>query len=168
MTSSRLLRRLRTSVLLASFTAVTVGALQAQEDRAALDSFMKQMREFDAAAEALSIKTQKMPGGGIVMVRTVAARVRMISTVGLPADLQVAFREYVDAAQALVAVFKEWPEKPEDTADYVRRKLAENPEFLREGQTKNAPVMAAMGKAIANLDEVGRKHGLEGLAALAQ
>lgn len=129
---------------------------------------MKQMREFDAAAEQLSAKTLKMPGGGIVMIRTVAARVKTISTVGLPADLQAAFREYVDATQALVAVFKEWPEKPEDSAEFVRRKLAENPEFLRAGQKNNAPIMAAMGKAIGKLDEVGRKYGLEGLAELTQ
>jgi hypothetical protein len=41
--------------------------------------------------------------------------------------LQAAFREYLEASQALVAVFKGWPEKPEATGENVRRKLAENP-----------------------------------------
>jgi hypothetical protein len=142
--------------------------LHAQGDRAVLDSFLKQMKEHDAFCEQLAEKMLKTPGGGVVLFRTVGARVQTIPTAGLPADLEEAFRHYAACVQAVVAVFKDFPEKPEDIVVYMRRKTAENPNFRREEEQKNAHVMTAMNEAIGKVDAAGRKNGLVGLGDLLQ
>jgi len=156
------------SLALAIVTVIlaTSASVNAQEDRAALDSFVKQMKEHDAFCEQLAATMMKTPGGGVVLFRTVATRVQAIPTAGLPTDLGEAFREYAACAQAVADVFKDFPEKPVDIVAYMRSKIAENPNFQREEEKKNAPVMVAMSKAIEKVDAAGRKHGLEGLAGL--
>lgn len=138
-------------------------SVHAQVDRAALDSFMKQVQEHDVFCEGLAAKMLKTPGGGVVLFRTVAARVQTIPTVGLPADLEEAFRHYAVCVQAVAAVFKDFPEKPEEIVAHMRRKNAENPNFQREEEKKNAHVMTAMGEAIGKVNAAGLKHGIIGL-----
>ena len=160
-------RFIRASFAIAFFIAVAP-ALHAQENRAALDAFMKQLREHDAAIEEFGKKNAGVRGGGLLVIRTAAERVKTIKTEGLPADLQAAFREYVERTQAVAAVFKEWPEKAEDVAAFLKRKTAENPNFITEGQKAGAPAMTALSEAIAKVAQVGRKYGLEGLAPMLQ
>lgn len=148
--------------------AVSIAPLAAQADPAALDAFMKTMRAHDIASEEFAAKARTMPGGGLLLIRTVATRVQAIKTDGLPADLRAAFREYADCAQAVSDVFKDWPEKAEDVPAFVRGKLAENPNFLKDGEAKNASAMKALNASIANLDKVGKTHGLVGLGDLLQ
>jgi hypothetical protein len=150
------------------FVLAASAPLRAQADRAAIDSFLKQMKEHDAFCERLAEKMLKTPGGGVVLFRTVGARVQTIPTAGLPADLEAAMRHYAACVQAVVAVFKDFPEKPEDIVLYMRRKTAENPNFQREEEQKNAHVMKAMAEAIGKVDAAGLKHGLIGLGGLLQ
>jgi hypothetical protein len=167
MLSPTLTRFVRTSFLFALLIAITP-ALRAQENRAALDAFVKQMREHDAAIEELAAKDRKTPVGGLNVIRTASTRLQTIKTDGLPADLQAAFRDYVERTQAVAAVFKEWPTKAEDVQPFVKRKLAENPNFLVEGKQKNAPAMTALDEAVTKLAAVAKKYGLENFAELLQ
>jgi hypothetical protein len=155
-------------LVLTAITLVTSASVHAQEDRAAIDSFVKQMKEHDAFCEQLAATMMKTPGGGVVLFRTVSARVQNISTAGLPADLEAAFKEYATCAKAVVEVFKDFPEKPPEIVAYMRRKIAENPNFQREEEKRNAPTIVAFGQAIEKVEAAGRKHGIEGLAALLQ
>lgn len=148
--------------------ATAMPSLHAEEHRAALDAFMKQMREHDAAIEELAAKNRGTPGDGLTLLRTAAARMQTVKTDGLPDDLQTAFREYAARTQAVADVFKEWPVKAEEIPDFIKRKTAENPNFLSEGKKANQPAMTALRESIDNFAAVGKRYGLTGLAELLQ
>lgn len=165
---SQLLPALVRTTCAAALFVTVAPSLHAQENRAALDAFMKQMREHDAAIEELAAKNQGTAADGLTLIRTAAARTQTIKTEGLPADLQAAFREYAERTQAMADVFKDWPAKSEEVPAFIKRKTAENPNFLREQKKANEPAMTALTAAIDNLSAVAKKHGLEGLATLLQ
>ncbi len=98
---------------------------------------------------------------GIAMIRNIITKLQGIKTDGLPADLKGGYTEFVTAISKMGELFNGWPEKAEDMQAFVVKKIGEDPKFMDTFGGKMAALEKEMQPAVAKLDELGKKYGLD-------
>mgnify|MGYP001792910543 CR=1 FL=1 len=64
-------------------------------------------------------------------------------------------------------MFKGWPEKAEEMQAFIVKKIGEDPKYMDAFGEKMAALEKDMATAVAKLDALVKKSGLEGLGSLA-
>ena len=149
-----------------AFTAIL--PLRAEEaDKAALDSFKKEMAGIEAYTKEQEAAIKENPMAGITMIRSIVVKVKAVKTDGLPADFKEAYGKFSAVLSKMGDMFKDWPEKPADMQAFIVKKSTEDPKFMEDFGGKMTAIEAEMAPVIAKLDELGKKYGIESLGNLA-
>ena len=153
----------------AIFTAIAMAIAFIMPLRAdeALDGFKKEMTGLEAYVKQQEAGLKENPMAGIAMIRNIVTKLRAIKTDGLPADLKGGYMEFVTAISKMGDMFTGWPEKAEDMQAFIVKKIGEDPKYMDKFGEKMSALEKDMAPAVAKLDELGKKYGLEGLGALA-
>ena len=151
------------------FTAIALAfafitPLRADE---ALDGFKKEMTALEASIKQQEAGLKENPMAGIAMIRDIVSKLKAIKVDGLPEDLKSGYMEFVVAISKMGDMFKGWPDKAEEMQAFIVKKLGEDPKFMDAFGEKMAALEKEMVPAVAKLDALGKKYGLEGLGALA-
>lgn len=147
--------------------AVTLTALCPLRADEALDTFKKEMEGVEAYVKEQEAALQGNPMAGIAMIRNIIAKVRLVKTDGLPADLKAAYGDFVKVLAKMGDLFVGWPEKADEMQAFIVKKATEDPKFMESFGGKMEELEKEMGPVTAKLDELGKKYGLEGLNKLA-
>ncbi len=134
---------------------------------AALDGFKKEMAALEASVKQQEAALKENPMGGIAMIRDIVGKLKAIKTDGLPDDLKAGYTDFVTAISKMGDIFKDWPAKAEEMQAFIVKKLGEDPKFMESFGEKMQALEKEIQPAVAKLDELGKKYGLEGLGALA-
>ncbi|MEO6740848.1 MAG: hypothetical protein ABIP20_11380 [Chthoniobacteraceae bacterium] len=147
----------------AIFTAIAVAIAFIMPLRAdeALDGFKKEMTGLEAFVKEQEAGLKTNPMAGISMIRNIVAKLRAVKTDGLPADLKGGFTEFVTAIAKMDDMFKGWPEKSEEMQAFIVKKIGEDPKYMDAFGAKMAALEKDMQPAVAKLDELGKKYGLD-------
>lgn len=147
----------------AIFTAIAVAIAFIMPLRAdeALDGFKKDMTGLEAFVKEQEAGLKTNPMAGISMIRNIVAKLRAVKTDGLPADLKGGFTEFVTAIAKMDDMFKGWPEKSEEMQAFIVKKIGEDPKYMDAFGAKMAALEKDMQPAVAKLDELGKKYGLD-------
>ena len=133
----------------------------------ALDGFKKEMTGLEAYVKEQEAGLKTNPMAGITMIRGIVGKLKGIKTDGLPADLKGGYTEFVTAISKMGDLFKGWPDKAEDMQAFIVKKIGEDPKYMDKFGENMAALEKEMQPAVAKLDELGKKYGLDGLGALA-
>ena len=132
-----------------------------------LAGFKKEMTGLEAYVKEQEAGLKTNPMAGISMIRNIVTKLQAIKTDGLPADLKTGYTEFVTAISKMGDMFTGWPEKAEDMQAFIVKKIGEDPKYMDSFGEKMAALEKDMAPAVAKLDALGKKYGLEGLGALA-
>lgn len=142
----------------------SIAPLRADE---ALDGFKKEMASLEAYTKEQEAALKDNPMAGIAMIRNIVGKLKSVKTAGLPADLAAGYADFVGVISKMGDIFKDWPDKPEEMQAFILKKAGEDPKFMDSFGEKMAGLEKEMAPAVAKLDELGKKYGLDGLGALA-
>ncbi|MCX6980029.1 MAG: hypothetical protein NTV08_04655 [Verrucomicrobia bacterium] len=152
------MKTMRAFITAIAVAFATITPLRADE---ALDGFKKQMTGLEAYVKEQEAGLKTNPMAGIAMIRNIVTKLQAIKTDGLPADLQTGYTEFVTAISKMGDMFKGWPEKAEDMQAFIVKKIGEDPKYMDAFGEKMAALEKAMQPAVAKLDELGKKYGLD-------
>jgi hypothetical protein len=152
------MKTMRAFITAIAVAFATITPLRADE---ALDGFKKQMTGLEAYVKEQEAGLKTNPMAGIAMIRNIVTKLQAIKTDGLPADLQTGYTEFVTAISKMGDMFKSWPEKAEDMQAFIVKKIGEDPKYMDAFGEKMAALEKAMQPAVAKLDELGKKYGLD-------
>ena len=127
----------------------------------ALDGFKKEMTGIEAFVKEQEAGLKTNPMAGIAMIRNIVTKLQTVKTDGLPPDLKGGFMEFVTSISKMGDMFKGWPEKGEDMQAFIVKKLGEDPKFMDSFGEKMAALEKEMAPAVAKLDELGKKYGID-------
>ena len=133
----------------------------------ALDTFKKDMAALEASIKVQEAALKDNPMGGIAMIRDIIGKLKAIKVDGLPDDLKSGYLEFVGAISKMGDIFKDWPEKADEMQAFIVKKIGEDPKYMETFGEKMAALEKDVAPAVAKLDALGKKYGLEGLGALA-
>ncbi len=147
----------------AIFTAIAMAIAFIMPLRAdeALDGFKKEMTGLEAYVKEQEAGLKTNPMAGIAMIRGIVGKLKSIKTDGIPADLKTGYMEFVIAISKMGDLFQGWPEKPEEMQPFIVKKIGEDPKFMESFGAKMAGLEKDMQPAIAKLDDLGKKYGLD-------
>ena len=154
--------RIIITAIAVAFTSIT--SLRADE---ALDGFKKEMATLEASIKTQEAALKDNPMGGIAMIRNIVTSLKTLKTDGLPADLKDGFSEFITAISKMGDIFKDWPEKPDEMQPYIIKKMGEDPKFMDAFGVKMEALGKEMEPAVAKLDALGKKYGIEGMNTIA-
>jgi hypothetical protein len=132
-----------------------------QGGQTAVAGFKKEMAALEAYVKEQEAGLKTNPMAGIAMIRGIVSKLKAIKTDGLPADLQTGYTEFVAAISKMGDLFKGWPDKAEDMQRFIGKNLSEDPKYMDKFGEKMAALEKAMQPAVAKLDELGKKYGLD-------
>jgi hypothetical protein len=128
---------------------------------AAMDGFKAGMASIEAYIKIQEAALKTDPMAGIAMIRGIVHRLQALKTDGLPADLKLGYTEFVVAMSKMGTLFEGWPEKSEAMKAFIGKKIGEDPKFMDKFSMKMAAIEKDTQPAVAKLDELGRKYGLD-------
>ena len=160
------MKLIRTLITAIAVTLTAICPLRADE-AAALEGFKKEMSGIEAYTKEQEAALQGNPMAGIAMIRNIVAKVRLVKTEGLPADLKEGYSNFVGVLTKMGDLFAGWPEKAEDMQAFIVKKATEDPKFMDSFGEKMQAMETEMAPVMAKLEELGKKYGLEGLNNLA-
>jgi hypothetical protein len=132
-----------------------------QGGQTAVAGFKKEMAALEAYVKEQEAGLKTNPMAGIAMIRGIVSKLKAIKTDGLPADLNDGYTEFVAAISKMGGLFKGWPDKAEDMQRFIGKNLSEDPKYMDKFGEKMAALEKAMQPAVAKLDELGKKYGLD-------
>ncbi|MEO6785979.1 MAG: hypothetical protein ABI318_07585 [Chthoniobacteraceae bacterium] len=148
----------RTMFMAIALAFAFITPLRADE---ALDGFKKEMTGIEAFIKEQEAGLKTNPMAGIAMIRDIVAKLQAVKTDALPADLKAGFAEFVVAISKMGEMFKGWPEKAEEMQAFIVKKIGEDPKYMDAFGEKMAALEKDMAPAVAKLDALGKKYGLD-------
>ncbi len=152
------MKTMRAFITALAVAFISITPLRADE---ALDTFKKDMTGLEAYVKEQEAGLKTNPMAGIAMIRGIITKLQAIKTDGLPADLKTGYSEFVTAISKMGDIFQGWPEKAEDMQAFIGKKISEDPKFMESFGAKMATAEKDMAPAVAKLDELGKKYGLD-------
>ncbi len=135
------------------------GGGSATGEKAAIAAFEKAGKEMKAWMDEEEKKSGGAPGPG--MIAALITKMKTLPTEGLPADLKAGFENLCGSIQKMGDLMKEFPAKQEDMQAFMQKKLAENPEFLKNFQAKMGEITKEGDAARSKMEELAKKYGME-------
>jgi hypothetical protein len=161
------MKTIRLIIVALAVALTSLQPLRAQEDKAALEVFKKEMQSIEAYTKEQEAAIKENPMGGIAMIRNIVTKLKGVKTEGLPADLKEGYGEFVVIISKMGDLFVGWPEKAEEMQAFIVKKMGDDPKFMDTFGEKMAALEKEMEPAIKKLDGLGKKYGFEGLNNLA-
>jgi hypothetical protein len=158
------MKTMRAFITAIAVAFATITPLRADE---ALDGFKKEMTGLEGYVKEQEAGLKTNPMAGIAMIRNIVTKLKAIKTDGLPEDLKGGYAEFVTAISKMGDMFTGWPEKAEDMQAFIVKKIGEDPNYMDSFGAKMSALEKDMAPAVAKLDALGKKYGLDGLSALA-
>jgi hypothetical protein len=99
-------------------------------------------------------------------MKEMLGKIKAIPTKGLPDDLKSAFDGVVSGVEKMANAMKDLnlPSKQEEMAAFWEKKVKEDPEFMKNFQTKMEALTKDSDAASKKMEEMAKKYGLEGFA----
>lgn len=152
------MKTMRAFITAIAVAFVSITPLRADE---ALDGFKKEMTGLEAYVKEQEAGLKTNPMAGISMIRGIVGKLKAIKTDGLPADLKTGYMEFVIAISKMGDMFQGWPDKAEEMQAFIVKKIGEDPKYMDTFGEKMAALEKEMQPAVAKLDELGKKYGLD-------
>lgn len=156
-----------TRILFAAFALLLSVILPLHANDAALKQFESEVDALDKYVTEQEEAMKDNPMGGLVLIRSVVEKIKLVKTDALPADLKEGWAGFAKAMGKFGDLFNGWPEKAADVEAFVAKKIEADPKFAEELETKIAAIDKELEPAIAKLDELGKKYGLENIGSQA-